>query len=109
MFFALPARAVLLLWLGLCAIIGLLFGWPVIVGSILLAVGPTYLSMQSHHGIIAFPVAAVGALAGALSLTSHGLVASVLISLLTGFVVGLGLSLAAMWLNHRRTCACRSA
>ena len=104
MFFALPARYALLLWLCMCAAIGLLFGWPVIAASVLLALGPTYLAMQSHNVVIAFPVAAVGALAGALALTSHGVIASVLISLLTGFVVGLGLSSAAMWLNHWRRC-----
>jgi len=110
MFLALPARFALLLWLSMCAAIGLLFGWPVIAASILLALAPTYLSMRSHNVVIAFPVAAVGALAGALALTSHGVIASALISLPTGFIVGVGLSSAAMWLSHRRSCeTCRSA
>ena len=109
MFFALSARSALVLWLGTCVVLGLLFGWPVIAGSIVLSVGPAYLSSRSRSYFIALPFAIGGALAGALVFTGHGVIASIFISLLTGLVVGIGLSSAAMWLSHRRRINGRSA
>jgi len=108
--FALSARKALLVWLGTCAALGLLFGWPVMAGSFALSIGPAYLSIRSRNFLVAFPFAFAGALAGALFFTAHSVIASAFLSLLTGIVVGHGLSMAAMWLAHRRTCAvCRSA
>lgn len=99
MFFALSARTGLLVWLGTCAAIGLLFGWPVLAGSFALSVGPAYLSIRSRSFLV-FPFAFGGAIAGALFFTAHGVITSLLISLLTGTVVGQGLSLIVMWLRH---------
>jgi len=99
----------LLLWLGSCALLGLLFGWPVIAGSLVLAVGPTYLTISIRNYLIAFPFAVAGALLGALGLTGRGVISAAFVSLVTGIVVGLGLSSVAMWLRHWREMRGRSA
>ena len=109
MFFALSARSALVLWLGACVALGVFFGWPVIAGSITAAVGPAYLSSRSRNHLIAFPFAIGGAVAGAAAFTGHGVIASMFICLLTGLVVGIGLSSAAMWLSLRLRLNGRSA
>src|SRR5262245_27498412 len=109
MFFSMSARSALLLWLGSCAAVGLLFGWPVVGCSIALAVSPVYLSIRSRNYLIAFPFAFAGVLLGALAFTTHGIIGSVLISVLVGLLVGQGLSLGAMWLRHWREMGGRSA
>jgi len=100
-FLALSARAALLLWLGLCTTLGLLFGWPVIAASFAVGIGPAYSSVRSRNFMIAFPFAFGGAVVGAVAFTDHSVVAAVLISLLEGIVVGHGLCFAAMWFHHR--------
>ena len=109
MFFSMSARSGLLLWLGICAVLGMLFGWPVLGCSMAMALGPAYHSIRSRIYLIAVPFAVAGALIGALAFTPHGIIWSVFISLLIGIVVGQGLALAAMWLRHWREVGGRSA
>ena len=100
---AIHARVALAVWLAVCGLVAAVVGLPVLLASLAVAVAPAYASGRRGRGfVLPFELAIVGAGLGALAFSHRGIVAATIGALVTGAVVGIGLSQWAMWIALTR-------
>jgi hypothetical protein len=101
--FAMPPRIALPLWIGVCGMMAALVGLPVLLASVAFAVVPAYVAGRRGRGfVLPFELAIVGACLGAFAFSRHAMIAALIGALVSGAVVGLGLSMCAMWMSLTR-------